>query len=60
MADIIDFEANLPHVTHEVICVKCHHRYIAVAPASLWLKDYDCETCGPGFIIKTGQVLDGD
>lgn len=58
MADIIDIEANLPHVTLEVICVKCLHRYHAVAPAGLPLSQYDCETCGPGYVIATGQWQD--
>ena len=60
MGDVVDIGANLPHVVHEVICVKCCHRYIAAAPVDLWLKDYDCETCGPGFVILTGQPIDED
>ena len=51
---IVDLDDNRPHVTLEVICVKCLHRYRAVAPMDLLLKKYDCKTCGPGFIISTG------
>lgn len=55
MAEIIDIDANKPHITLEVICLKCLHRYQAVAPVSLPLKDFYCETCGCGTIISTGQ-----
>jgi hypothetical protein len=58
MGDVVDIDANQPHVTLEVICVKCLHRYQAVAPADLLLRDYDCETCGPGYVIATGQWQD--
>ena len=58
MGEVVDIEANLPHVTLEVICVKCHHRYWAVAPVETPLVKYECETCGPGFIIGTGQWQD--
>lgn len=54
---IIDIQAYQPHVTLEVICVKCYRRVIAVAPAKVLLKDYECKTCGPGYIIMTGQPL---
>ncbi len=61
MADIVDIEVNSPHIVHEVVCLKCLHRYVAVAPQKLPLRLYDCETCGPGFIISTGQwELPGD
>ena len=60
MSDIIninDFRKE-PHITHEVICVKCCSQWIAVAPERLLLKNYECKNCGKGFVIKTGQALD--
>ena len=58
MGDVVNLEANKPHVVREVICIKCHHRSIAVAPLNMPLRDYGCETCGPGFVIMTGQPID--
>lgn len=49
---------NISHTVSEVICVKCFHRYICVRPSAVWLKDLECETCGKGFIIETGQPTD--
>ena len=61
MSNVIDFEKQLPHVANEVICIACHHRYIAVAPSKIWLKDYKCGECQKiGTIIKTGEILEGE
>ena len=54
----LDFEAELPHQTAELICLKCLHRYMGVWPVGTWLKELDCETCGPGYVVKTGQDLE--
>ena len=43
------------HAVCELICVKCYHRYIGVYPVGTKLKDLECETCGCGYIIKTGE-----
>ena len=57
MSNVVSIEDNLPHVVHEVICVKCRHRYIACAPEKVLLKDYECPYCRDfGYIIKTGQI----
>lgn len=55
MDNVIELDAHRPHVTLEVMCAKCFHRYQAVAPHDLPLKKYDCEKCGPGYVIATGQ-----
>lgn len=51
-------DSKLPHVLSEVICIKCRSRWIAVRPANTLLKDIECNNCGPGFVIETGQNLD--
>ena len=48
----------MPHVMQEVICVKCCKRWLAIEPQELRLKDYECDVCGKGFVIKTGQELE--
>lgn len=58
MHDAIDFEAYLPHVVSEVICVKCGHRWISVRPEKTLLKDLVCPNCGQGYVIETGQILE--
>lgn len=55
MSEVVDLDDHRPHRTLEVICVKCLFRYWAVAPAEAPLISYECKTCGPGFIISTGQ-----
>lgn len=64
---IIDFREvqdklteNEPHEVAELMCVKCFHRYIGVYPQKTYLKDLECEKCGRGFIVKTGQTLEDD
>lgn len=58
MTKIIDIESNQPHKTSEVICVKCFNRYWCVRPVGVWLRDLECQKCGPGFMIETGQEID--
>lgn len=57
-ANAIPFEENLPHKFSEVICVKCLKRTVCVRPAGVLLKNLECETCGPGFIIETGEAME--
>lgn len=56
--NVIDIEANLSHNVTEFICVKCGKRWIGVYPSSTLLKDLECENCGKGYVIKTGQELE--
>ena len=58
MGKIIDIDANKPHEVGEVICVKCCNRYISARPLGTKLKDLDCENCGPGFTIITGEYYE--
>lgn len=54
---IVSMEEYIPHLVSEVICIKCRKRWIAVYPEVTWLKDLECENCGPGFVINTGQPI---
>lgn len=45
------------HIIAETICVKCGHRSIAVYQDGTLLKDLECEACGAGYIILTGENL---
>jgi len=54
----VDFENEVPHKYSEVICVKCCHRWIAVRPVGTLLKHLECATCGPGFAVETGEVME--
>lgn len=59
MAEIIEFEKNLPHEVEEVICINCKKRWIAVFPSDTLLKDLQCPGCEEcGYVIMTGQSLD--
>lgn len=57
MNKVINIEDHLKvgHEVSEVICVKCGYRWIAVRPEGTLLKDIECEYCGQGFVIETGQ-----
>ena len=57
---ITPIEEMMPHIASEVICVKCGRRWIAVRPVQVWLKDMECENCGAGYVIETGQELGED
>lgn len=39
----------------EVICVKCCKRWIATRPTGVYLKQLECENCGTGCVIETGE-----
>ena len=58
MAEISDINENKPHVTAEVICVKCLSRWYPVFPDDLPLIKLECPKCGPGSVILTGQPLE--
>ena len=53
----IDINANEPHKSSEVICVKCGVRWYAVRHVDTWLRDLECKACGPGFVIETGEAI---
>ena len=55
---VVDISDHRPHLVSEVMCVKCLRRWIGIYPESVWLKELECENCGPGFVISTGQLLD--
>ena len=55
---IIDICENSPHRVAELICVRCGKRWIGVWPEKTLLKELECENCGPGFVIKTGQDME--
>lgn len=57
---IVDITKDKPHFVEEYICIKCGYRYLGVRPQGTLLKDLQCGLCSAtGFVIKTGQELDG-
>lgn len=58
--NVTNLDEYRPHAVSEVVCLKCLKRWLAVRPASVWLKDIECPNCGPGFVINTGQDLTED
>lgn len=61
-SNVIDFqqvvESCLPHIVSEVICIKCYRRWIAVRPVGTLLKNLECNDCGAGFVIETGEIIE--
>jgi len=55
---VISIDVKQPHAVSEVICVRCGKRWISVRPEKTLLKDLECENCGQGYVIETGQVLE--
>lgn len=58
MGELTDISEFSPHLVSEVMCAKCLRRWISVRPEGVWLKDLHCPTCGPGYVINTGQEID--
>lgn len=59
MGKVIDIDCNEPHLTGELICIKCGYRYVGCWNAKVWLKDLYCPNCQTqGFTIGTGQILE--
>ena len=57
---IESIDARKPYRVSEVICVRCGKRWICVRPEGTLLKYLECENCGAGYVIETGQILDVD
>ena len=60
MNNIINIDDHLPHITSVVICLKCLNRWIAVRPVKTKLSDLECANCGQGYVIETGEIIDGE
>jgi len=56
MVESID--AKKPHSVSEVICIRCGKRWVSVRPEITLLKEIECEKCGAGYVIETGQILE--
>lgn len=54
---VVDIEEAMPHIVSEVICLKCLVRFWCVRPTVTTLKSLECEKCGQGYIIETGEVI---
>lgn len=57
---MLDLDSKRPHKVSEVICVKCGKRWICVRPVGTLLKWIECENCGSGYVIETGENLEED
>lgn len=59
MGKIISIDCMEPHLTGELICIRCGYRYIGTWNEKVWLKELYCPNCQErGFIIGTGQILE--
>ena len=58
MAKIHEIVKDEPHTVSEVICIKCGRRWVAVRHCDVRLKQLECEMCGQGYVIETGENLD--
>lgn len=44
MGEVIDIQANLPHLSGEAICLNCSYKWVAVAPVGV--VSLECAECG--------------
>ena len=58
IGNVRDISKNKRHNVSEVICVKCFDRWICVRPVEVKLKDIECENCGKGYVIETGEEFE--
>lgn len=57
MGTVHDIDKLKPHKVSEVICLKCLNRFISVRPETTRLKYLECEHCGAGYVIETGEHI---
>lgn len=57
---ITEIEKNLKHEVAELICLKCMSRWIGVYPQKTPLKALECKCGAVGYVIKTGQTVEGE
>lgn len=59
MDKIVEIDALEPHLTGELICIKCKYRYIGTWNKDVWLRALYCPKCKKsGYTIATGQILE--
>ena len=59
MSIVLDITEHDPHRSMEVVCLKCLRRWWACYPAALTLKQIHCPDCGAGYVIGTGEPIQG-
>ena len=53
---VVSIDDYRPHITREVICIRCLARWVAVYPEDVLMKDLECPSCKRyGGVIATGQ-----
>lgn len=60
MGKVVEYEKNMPHEVAELICLKCHERWIGAYPKTTLLKDLECKCGAVGYVIKTGQTIESE
>ena len=60
MGKVVEIEKNLPHEVAELICLRCHSRWIGIYPKTTLLKSLQCKCGAVGLIIKTGQTIEDE
>ena len=61
MERIAKIEEKMPHKVSETMCWYCGHRWIAVRPVGVLLKQLQCPQCGvQGGAFETGEVISDD
>jgi hypothetical protein len=56
--NVVDINKNLPHRVSTVVCLKCYRRWVAVRPTTVPLKELECDDCGAGYVIETGEQVE--
>ena len=60
-ASIIPVEEKMPHKVSETMCWYCGHRWIAVRPVGVLLKQLQCPQCDrTGYAFETGEEITDD
>lgn len=59
--NVTELSDHQPHLTHETMCWRCGHRWIAVHPEKTHLKELECPGChAQGYAFATGQIIPDD
>jgi len=55
--NVVNINDSKPHQASEVVCLKCLSRWIAVRPTTTQLRQLECQNCGQGYVIETGELI---
>lgn len=57
LAPVISIDKNMQYKVSIVVCLQCFRRWVAVRPTQTKLNTLECQQCGVGYVVETGEEL---